>query len=287
MPTPPPPPGPKDPAYINYSEIKNDLAMPGTRPNPQSSGARGYNRLDVKTVGRRHGGSQRTGALQRTLSKLRGTGVLIPRGVFRFTSFEEADAWMTRTMARTHASRKSKISRGSAAALNAAGARYLLIGGFAVIARGGTRTTKDIDLLIDPTPGNVARVKQALRILEDRAIDEVADDDVQRYVVVRVADEVVVDLMAAACGVDYNSAAQDAETLTIDGVAIPVPSLSTLIRMKQTIALQTPPTGCIWNSYSGRSAARSDAASAERDPAVDPKSFRRAMGTLFGPTSTP
>ena len=60
-------------------------------------------------------------------------------------------------------------------ALNDAGARYVLIGGFAIIARGGARTTKDIDLLIDPSPENVSRVKQALRILEDRAVDDVAD----------------------------------------------------------------------------------------------------------------
>ena len=59
-------------------------------------------------------------------------------------------------------------------ALNEAGARYVLIGGFAVIARGGVRTTKDIDLLIDPAPENVARVKRGLRVLEDKAVDEVA-----------------------------------------------------------------------------------------------------------------
>jgi predicted nucleotidyltransferase len=88
-------------------------------------------------------------------------------------------------------------------ALNQAGARYVLIGGFAVIARGGARTTKDIDLLIDASPENVARVKQGLRVLEDKAVDEVADGDVVRYAVVRIADEVVVDLMAAACGIDY------------------------------------------------------------------------------------
>lgn len=120
-------------------------------------------------------------------------------------------------------------------ALNGAGARYLLIGGFAVIARGGARTTKDIDFLIDASAENVARVKSALRILQDRAADEVADDDVARYTVVRVADEVVVDLMASACGVGYAEAAIDAETLSIDGVSIPVPSLDTLIRTKNTI----------------------------------------------------
>jgi predicted nucleotidyltransferase len=84
--------------------------------------------------------------------------------------------------------------------LNQAGARYVLIGGFAVIARGGVRTTKDIDLLIDASPENVARVKQGLRVLEDKAVDEVADDDVVRYAVVRIADEVVVDLMARRAG---------------------------------------------------------------------------------------
>ena len=119
--------------------------------------------------------------------------------------------------------------------LNEAGARYLLIGGFAVIARGGARTTKDIDLLVDASPGNVARIKQALRILEDHAIDDVADTDIARYAVVRVADEIVVDLMAVACGVDYDEAAKDAETLMIGGVSIPSVSLRTLIRTKNTI----------------------------------------------------
>ena len=120
-------------------------------------------------------------------------------------------------------------------ALNDAGARYVLIGGFAIIARGGTRTTKDIDFLIDASADNVARVKQALRILEDKAVDDVADDDVARYAVVRVADEVVVDLMAVACGVDYAEAAKDVEAVTIGGVLIPIPSLQTLIRTKNTM----------------------------------------------------
>jgi predicted nucleotidyltransferase len=120
-------------------------------------------------------------------------------------------------------------------ALNDAGARYILIGGFAVIAHGGARTTKDIDLLVDPSPENVTRVKQALRILEDRAVDQVADTDIARYTVVRVADEVVIDLMALACGIDYNDAARDVARLIIGGVAIPVASLATLIRTKNTL----------------------------------------------------
>ena len=121
-----------------------------------------------------------------------------------------------------------------ARALNAHHVRYVLIGGFAVIAHGGARTTKDIDLLIDAAPENVARVRQALQILEDKAVDDVADDDVARYSVVRVADEIVVDLMARACGVDYAEASRDTVTIQFDGVPIPVASPETLIRTKNT-----------------------------------------------------
>jgi len=119
-------------------------------------------------------------------------------------------------------------------ALNEAGARYLLIGGFAVVAHGAGRFTKDIDLLVDDSPGNVARVKRALSVLADNAAADVADDDVERFTVVRVADEVVVDLMGRACGLAYGEATRDAETIERDGVRIPVASPATLIRMKNT-----------------------------------------------------
>jgi hypothetical protein len=68
-----------------------------------------------KTVGHRGTGEHDPAALQRTLAAVRRTGVLVPRGVYRFASFEEADAWMTRMMARTHVSRSSTTSRASAA----------------------------------------------------------------------------------------------------------------------------------------------------------------------------
>ena len=123
-------------------------------------------------------------------------------------------------------------------ALNEAGARYVLIGGFAVVAHGAGRLTKDIDLLIDDDPANVSRVKRALAVLADNAAAEVADDDVAKHVVVRVVDEVIVDLMARACGVGYTEAITDAETLEREGVAIPVASPATLIRMKDTVRPQ-------------------------------------------------
>lgn len=104
-----------------------------------------------------------------------------------------------------------------------------------MIAHGGARTTKDIDLLVDAAPDNVARVKRALQVLEDRAADEVADTDIAHYAVVRIADEIVVDPMARACGIDYAEAARDADRVTVAGVPIPVASPATLIRTKDTV----------------------------------------------------
>ncbi len=120
-------------------------------------------------------------------------------------------------------------------ALNDAGARYVLIGGFAVIAHGAGRTTQDVDLLVDDSPENVGRVTQALSILADRAAADVAPDDVRNFTVVRIADEIVVDLMGRACGVTYADAIADAETFEIGGVDVPVASKRTLIRTKDTV----------------------------------------------------
>src|SRR5438874_13436224 len=55
--------------------------------------------------------------------------------------------------------------------LNEAGARYIVIGGMAVIQAGFVRATEDIDLLIDTSPANIARVREALRSLPDKAVD--------------------------------------------------------------------------------------------------------------------
>lgn len=119
--------------------------------------------------------------------------------------------------------------------LNEQGVRYLLIGGFAVILHGSVRGTKDIDFLVETSKENIAKLKNAMSVLPDNAVAEIADDDVQKYQVVRVADEIVVDLMARACGIDYAMAFQDGiDLMTVDGVQIPVASKGLLIRMKGT-----------------------------------------------------
>lgn len=119
-------------------------------------------------------------------------------------------------------------------ALNDAGARYVLIGGFAVLAYGASRFTKDIDFLVDDAPDNIARVKQGLAILADNAAADVADTDVRDHTVVRVIDEVIVDLMGRACGLSYADVAADLEWHDMTGVLVPVASPAALVRTKDT-----------------------------------------------------
>ena len=97
------------------------------------------------------------------------------------------------------------------------------------------RATEDIDLLIDASPGNVQRVRRALAKLPDGAARDLSDDDVERYTVVRVADEIVVDLLKLAGGVSYDDARSDVEHVVIDGVRIPFATAELLWRTKQTV----------------------------------------------------
>lgn len=122
------------------------------------------------------------------------------------------------------------------AALDRENVRYVLIGGFAVILHGWVRATKDIDLLVDVSASNVQALKRALSVLPDNAISLIDDDEVGRYSVVRIADEIIVDLMKEACGLDYRAAIEaGVEKRTIEGVEITLASKDLLIRTKQTV----------------------------------------------------
>ncbi len=117
--------------------------------------------------------------------------------------------------------------------LNDSGANYILIGGFAVILHGFTRGTADIDLLVDASEGNVKKIKQALSKLPDNAVSEIEENEMQKYTVVRIADEIVVDLMAKAGEFDYSKASAFIEIRHLEGVKIPLASKQLLIKMKE------------------------------------------------------
>jgi hypothetical protein len=117
--------------------------------------------------------------------------------------------------------------------LNRLGANYVVVGGFAIIEAGHPRTTGGIDLLIDPALENEARVFEALTILPDGCVRELDAGDVGRFTVVRVADEVLVDLMAKASGISYEDAKGHVHVREVDGMGIPFAAPDLLWRMKR------------------------------------------------------
>jgi hypothetical protein len=117
--------------------------------------------------------------------------------------------------------------------LNQQNAKYLVVGGFAIIHAGLLRLTGDVDLLIDTDLDNEARVYKALESLPDKAVRELQPGETARYTVIRVADEIVVDLMKSACGIDYAEAAKDVVIREVQGVPIPFASPRLLWRMKK------------------------------------------------------
>jgi len=116
--------------------------------------------------------------------------------------------------------------------LNQRGARYVVIGGFAIRAAGYARQTMDVDLLVADDADNEARVFDALATLPDAAVRELEPGELQKYTVIRVADEIVVDLMRLAGGIDYAEAAKDVVVVEVDGVPIPFASPRLLWRLK-------------------------------------------------------
>ncbi len=105
-----------------------------------------------------------------------------------------------------------------------------------MILHGFVRTTKDVHLLVDPSDDNIQAIKRALSSLPDNAAEGIALSDVREHTVVRVADEIVVDLMASACGVTYDEAqGHGVEECRIGDVVIPLAGKRLLIRMKDTV----------------------------------------------------
>lgn len=118
--------------------------------------------------------------------------------------------------------------------LNDWAVKYLVIGGFAINQHGLARATMDIDILIEDSRENQTKAKRALEVLPDKAVLQLGDDDLREWVVVRVCDEVVVDSMTRACGIDYKESEPQIEIHTVSGVPIPFASAKLLLRTKQT-----------------------------------------------------
>ena len=118
--------------------------------------------------------------------------------------------------------------------LNSHDAEYLIVGARACWLHGYVRATMDVDILIPEDLKNHARIIAALSELEDHAAAELTPQDLVENVVVKIADEVEVDVSTRAWKVSYADAVGRSLKATIENVEVPYVDLQTLIKSKST-----------------------------------------------------
>ena len=122
--------------------------------------------------------------------------------------------------------------------LNADGVRYILVGATAMQLWGTTRATRDIDILIEPTEENAARVLTALSHLGFGIAAEHLPADVVNRAVTMIGDIPNVDILTRAWNLRWSDAKDHAISFDVEGVQIPTASIDDLIASKQTGRLQ-------------------------------------------------
>jgi predicted nucleotidyltransferase len=120
------------------------------------------------------------------------------------------------------------------AALNATGARYLLIGAYALFAHGYQRATTDIDLLVEASEPNGRLVRQALLVLADQSARDLDPAWFTEGENIRVADEITVDLLFSPCAQTYEMLLPHRQVVDLDGIPVQTVSLEGLLLTKQT-----------------------------------------------------
>jgi len=120
------------------------------------------------------------------------------------------------------------------AALHREGADYLLIGAYALLAHGYPRATVDIDLIVPARRDAAEPIRRALLVLADRSARALAPEWFEEGEGIRVADEIVVDLVFRTCGETFESLRPFEITIDLDGVPLRTVNLEGLLRTKQS-----------------------------------------------------
>jgi uncharacterized protein (DUF2249 family) len=118
--------------------------------------------------------------------------------------------------------------------LNKHDAKYLIVGARACWLHGYVRATLDVDILVPEDLENHERIIAALSELENGSAAELTAQDFVDNIVVKIADEVEVDVSTRAWKVTYDEAQKSALRRTINEVQVTYVDLQTLIRSKST-----------------------------------------------------
>jgi len=113
----------------------------------------------------------------------------------------------------------------------AEGVQYILVGGQAVRLNGFVRATEDIDILLPSSIDNGRRVIDFLASSKDLEPEwfQVRAGEPEN---IRVADDLLIDLLFAANGQTYESLIADVRILTVEGVEVRTLDIEGLLKTK-------------------------------------------------------
>ena len=117
--------------------------------------------------------------------------------------------------------------------LNSNRVEYLLIGGYAVGIYGHIRATNDLDVWVDISPENAARIDRALREIGFTAAGLTSSLFLSRNNVVRMGvPPIRIEILTSVSGVEFESCYAEKELILIEEIVVPVISLARLRQNK-------------------------------------------------------
>ena len=120
------------------------------------------------------------------------------------------------------------------ASLNAAGVKYVVVGGYAVAFHGHPRFTGDIDILVDPTLANGELITRAIDAFGFAGLGLQPSDFTQPDTIIQLGyPPNRVDLLTDIPGVTFAEAWNDRVSGNVQGVAVPFISRALLIKNKK------------------------------------------------------
>jgi predicted nucleotidyltransferase len=114
--------------------------------------------------------------------------------------------------------------------------RYVLIGGYSVILHGYSRTTGDMDILVEKSAENYSRLVKAFQDFGMPVFDMTADNFLNNPafdVFTFGRQPVAIDILTAMKGVPFNEAFDQASEVDVDGLTIRLIHYNHLIRAKE------------------------------------------------------
>jgi len=121
-------------------------------------------------------------------------------------------------------------------ALNMSGTEYLIVGGYAVIIHGYYRTTQDLDVWVDKTPGNHLKLSKAFAIfgmpLFDMTLENFMGEKFDVFSIGR--SPIRIDIITKLKGLNFEDAIKHSLIKEIEGLKVHYLHIDDLIQSKKS-----------------------------------------------------